>query len=171
MLGEVFDTGVGLFVLTFAELYFKVLELNFFVDSLVLAVVTHVVLLLLVFLNHLAVVEYFAFACLDAALALFDVGGEIVNTGVKARYLVFKVLYGLRQLATDNLDAVNLGVDALQRVECNEAFLDHLVDIKFYKFINVGADFGSRGCFGRTLFCCHNLFIIYCFIILKYNYI
>ncbi len=79
---EFFDFVVGVAVAAFAELDFEVLELDFLVDGLKLAVVAHVVLLLLVLLDHGLMVGDVVVALGDVCILLGDVFLEIADAGL-----------------------------------------------------------------------------------------
>ena len=129
VLFEFFDFVVGIAVATFAELDFEVLELDFLVDGFELAVVAHVVLLLLVLLDHGLVVGNVAIAFGDIAVLLGDVLLEVADACLEAGDFVFEVLNGMGQFATDDLDFVDFGVNQLKGVEGYETALGGNVDI------------------------------------------
>ena len=129
MLLKLLDAGVGLFEMAFAELNLQVVEFYLLVDGVKLAVVAYVVLLLLVFFDQLSMLGNLFL--LDGAFLVggFNLALEIVDAGLQTGYLILQILNGLRQLTTDNLDFVNLGVDTLERVQCHQAFFDDFVDV------------------------------------------
>lgn len=155
---EFLDMGGAFFVFALAELYFEFLEFYLFVQRLKFAVVAHVVLLLLVFLDLLLVLGYFGITGFVGGLGVFDFGGEVVDAGAQTSYLVFQVLHGLRQFATDDLDFVNLAVDTLQGVECHQTFLDGHVDIGTQ---DNGGFYGLFRFFGTDFLCHFILYICY----------
>ena len=95
MFFEFFDFGGALFVFTFAELDFEVLEFYFFSEGLVFAVVADVVLLFLVFFDLFLVVGDFGVAGLVGGIGFLDIGVEVVDAGVEAGDFVLEVLDGL----------------------------------------------------------------------------
>ena len=159
MLLQLLDLGGTFLVLALAELDFEVLELNFLRQRLVLAVVAHVVLLLLVLLDHLLVIGDLGVAGLVGGVGLLNLGVEILDAGVEAGDLVLEVLNGLRQLAADGLDFVNLAVDTLEGVEGDEAFFDGQVHIGA---LDRGG-FHLGFCFFGADFLCHIIIYIIIF--------
>ena len=165
MLLELADVGLALLVLALAELYLQVLELNLLVQRLELAVVAHIVLLLLVLLDLLVVLLDLSQTGFVGGLGLLDLSGEILDAGVQTGNLVLEVLHSLRQLATDNLDLVNLTVYNLECMECHKALLHCQVGVRT-QYDGGFLDF-CFGFFGAD-FLCHLYYIYYCFT-LKYN--
>ena len=153
---EFFDFGGTFFVFALAELDFEALELDFLGEGLVFAVVADVVLLFFVLFDLLFVVGDLVGAGFVGGLGFLDVGVEVVDAGVESGDFVLKVLYGLRQLATDNLDFVNLAVDALEGVEGHEAFLDGEVDVGAQDYLGFDLFFF----FGADFFCHIIIYII-----------
>ena len=103
-----FDFVVGVAVAAFAELDFKVLEFDFHVDGFKLAVVAHIVLLFLVLLDHGLMLGDVVVALGDVTILFGNVVLEIVDAGLETCNLVFEVLDGLGEFATDDFDFVNL---------------------------------------------------------------
>ena len=162
MLLEFFDSGGTFLVLAFAELDFELLEFDFLGEGFEFAVVAHVLLLFLVLLDHFLVVGDLGVAGLVGGLGFFDFGGEVLDAGVQACDFVFKVLYGLGQFATDDLDFVDFAVDALEGVESDEAFFDRHVHVGTENHLGFCLFFGFFG----ADFLCHC--IIYFIIIQSY---
>ena len=113
MVFEVVDFVLRVTVAAFAELDFEVLEFDFFVDGFEFAVVAHVVLLFLVFLDHGLVVFDFGVAFLDGVLLFVDVGPEVVDTCLESCNLVFQVLNGLWQFTADDFNLIDFRIEQL----------------------------------------------------------
>ena len=113
VLFEFLDFAVGVAVATFAELDFEVLIFDFLVDGFEFAVVAHVVLLFLVFLDHGLVVFDFGVAFLDGVLLFVDVGPEVVDTCLESCNLVFQVLNGLWQFTADDFNLIDFRIEQL----------------------------------------------------------
>ena len=120
----VFDGAGVVGDMLLGKLDFERLEFDLFVEQIVFAVVAHVVHLLVISGDEALARVDFLFLGGDGAGEFVDFVREVVNTGMEAGDLVFKVLYFEGKLAANGLDAVDFREDCLKVVERFQTRLD-----------------------------------------------
>lgn len=142
VLSDLFDVGVSLFDVAFAELYLKVFVFYLLVYGLEFTVVAHIVLLFLILLDHLSVLCNLVLLVSHLLVGFRNVVLEVLDASLQTGNFVLKVLDCLWQFATDDLDFVDFGVDGLQGVEGYESFFNGNVDIELTDCIDNGCLLG-----------------------------
>ena len=111
------------------QLDLQLLVLDLLGDGVELTVVAHVVLLLLVVGDHDLGLIGLALALLGQRIELVDLAVDLVDAGLHARHFILQVLYLQRQIALHLVDLVDLAVDPLQLVECQDLLLHRIVNL------------------------------------------
>ena len=120
---------------------FQFLVLDLLGNGIELAVVAHVVLLLLVIADENLGLVDLALALLGERVQLLDFGIDVVDPGFQAGHLVFEILNLERQFTFHLVDFVDLAVDLLQFIECDDLLLHRIVNV------------------GSFLLCCHIMYL------------
>ncbi len=99
VLSSLCHAGFCLFYLLVAEFYFQTLIFYLLGESVILAVVSHVVELLLVACHAGLRIGYFVLLCADGIVEVVNLCLYFLDTGLQSCNLVFKVLHFEREFA------------------------------------------------------------------------